>query len=220
MAVLCGAAMAALFAVAVPSGAAHADDGYRFWSYWRSGGTEWKYASTGPGSYKPKDGQVDGWRYAASADKPAHPRAAADFGQICEGVRIRDGYKRVGLVLDYGTASDAPRGSKPPRKKPATSCVVARKDATSTDVLNKAERTRSTDNGLLCAISGYPAQGCGESTSSDKPTKTSSGDAIPSPRDTGSGSASSTWFAVLAGVVIGGVLVAAMVLRRRPWKRQ
>lgn len=213
---LASAAMAALVTVAGPGDAAQAD-GYRFWSFWQATGGDWKYATTGPTSQQPKDGDVDGWRFTASPEgNAAKPRSEPSFDRICAGVRIKDGYKRVGLVLDYGTAADAPGDIAPPRKRPATSCVVADEDATSMDVLNKSERTRSGSNGLLCAIAGYPAQGCAESTSKDDDSAAAtSRTAEPSATDSGGGSGSSTWFAVLAGLAIGAVLVTAMYLRRR-----
>ena len=60
---------------------------------------------------------VEGWRFAVSqdaADKAAQPRGAADFAAICAGTPAAAGTKRIALVIDPGTAADAPGGATPP----------------------------------------------------------------------------------------------------------
>lgn len=204
---------AAVVGLAAPA-AAHGAE-YRYWSYWQLDGDAWTYATTGPASNRPADGDVEGWRFTAGRERDAaKPRTLPDFERVCAGSKIRDGYKRVALVLDYGTAKDAPAGDSLPRRKPVTSCIVAQDDATSLDVLNRHARTRSATNGLLCAIDGYPASGCAAAAN----TTASSPRAGSSSAEPGGGSGrggASTAVAVLAGLAIGGALVAAMIARRR-----
>lgn len=188
--------------------------GYRYWSYWRLADDGWAYATSGPASHRPDDGSVDGWRFTASSEQDAaEPRRTPSFDRVCAGTRIKDGYKRVALVLDYGTGNDTPPGESAPKSRPVTSCVVVAEDATSLDVLNRETRTRTASNGLLCSINGYPERGCAESA-----TKTATPSAASSTNgadDTGGSGGSSTAVAVLVGLAIGGGLIVAMTARRR-----
>ncbi|NEA17447.1 SCO2322 family protein, partial [Streptomyces halstedii] len=91
--------------------------GYRYWSFWEGGtGTTWTYATQGPSLVRPDDGTVQGFRFAVSEDSQdaARPRRAPDFAAICAGTPAQDGRKRVALVIDAGTAADAPDGETPP----------------------------------------------------------------------------------------------------------
>jgi hypothetical protein len=158
------AAAALLFAAAAP---AHAT-GYRYWSYWLRSGGAWTYAQTGPAMHVPKDGSVEGWRFAVSkdaSDAAVRPRGAADFAAICGGTPAAHGQKRVALVIDPGTAADSPGGTKPPAAR--TACARIAADASSADALAAVARPlRYDSSGILCAISGYPQSGCGEQLSS------------------------------------------------------
>ncbi|MGW3159192.1 SCO2322 family protein [Streptomyces sp. NPDC001089] len=140
--------------------------GYRYWSFWdRTGGT-WTYATQGPSTARPSDGDVEGFRFAVSADSQdaTKPRGAADFTAVCHGTEARHGTKRVALVLDFGTAADAPSGETPPA--PRTVCARIPSDATTADALaSVAKPLRYDTNALLCAIAGYPRTGCGEQVS-------------------------------------------------------
>jgi hypothetical protein len=115
------------------------------------------YATQGPSTARPSDGDVQGFRFSVSEDSKdsAKPRGGADFATICAKTPAREGSKRVGLVLDFGTSSDAPSGSTPPR--PRTACARVDDDATTADALAAvAKPLRYDTNALLCAIAGYP----------------------------------------------------------------
>ncbi|MEV5901901.1 SCO2322 family protein, partial [Streptomyces sp. NPDC052127] len=90
--------------------------GYRYWSFWDRSGGSWTYATQGPSTARPADGDVQGFRFAVSADSQdaSQPRGAASFATICAKTPARDGTKRVALVIDFGTAADAPSGESPP----------------------------------------------------------------------------------------------------------
>ncbi|MBA4864831.1 hypothetical protein H1V43_26480 [Streptomyces sp. PSKA54] len=140
--------------------------GYRYWSFWERDGGAWAYASQGPSFVRPEDGAVQGFRFAVSEDSQdsTKPRGDAGFAAICADTPAKDGTKRVALVLDFGTAEDAPDGETPP--KPRTACARIAEDATTADALAAvAGPLRYDSNALLCAISGYPETGCGEQVS-------------------------------------------------------
>ncbi|CAM5414964.1 MULTISPECIES: SCO2322 family protein [Streptomyces] len=147
--------------------------GYRYWSFWDRDGDTWVYATQGPSLARPSDGDVQGFRFAVSADSQdaARPRGTADFASICAKTPAKEGTKRVALVLDFGTASDAPSGETPPAAR--TACAQVSPDATTADALAAvADPLRYDNSALLCAIAGYPKSGCGEQVAEQDPTAT------------------------------------------------
>lgn len=146
---------------------AHAS-GYRYWSFWYQRDGAWTYATQGPSSAEPADGDVEGFRFSVSPDSKdgAKPRGPAGFGEICADTPARDGSKRVALVVDFGTAQDAPQGETPPN--PRTACARIPEDGTAAEALvDVAKPLRYGSDALLCAIAGYPASGCGEQVSGE-----------------------------------------------------
>ncbi|MGW1376356.1 SCO2322 family protein [Streptomyces sp. NPDC002446] len=140
---------------------------YRYWSFWdgKSGGS-WAYATQGPGTARPADGAVEGFRFTVSADSAAagKPRAAADFDAICRDTPAKEGRKRIGIVIDFGTAAEAPRGDRPPKAR--TECAQVSEDASAGEALAAVARPlRYDSNALLCAIAGYPKSGCADQLS-------------------------------------------------------
>nr|WP_205616313.1 SCO2322 family protein [Streptomyces harenosi] len=200
-----GLAALLLFAGAGPAQAA----GYRYWSFWERDGGQWTYATQGPSTARPDDGDVQGFRFAVSEDSgdAAQPRGTAGFASVCGATPAREGSKRVALVLDFGTAADAPSGEAPPA--PRTACARVSPDATTADALAAvAGPLRYDSNALLCAIAGYPETGCGEQVA-DGGKRTSAATGAPAgerAEDEGGPSAG-----VLAGaglvVLLGGAAV-------------
>ncbi|WP_042400722.1 SCO2322 family protein [Streptacidiphilus carbonis] len=183
---------------------------YRYWSFWQGSGSNWTYQQAGPNTYRPADGSVDGWRFGVSADSAsaAKPEAAPDFAAICGGTPAVSGKKRVAVVIDYGTAAEAPSGSTPPSTTPRSSCAVLATDATSAQLLAQvAPPLRYDSNGILCAVDGYPRTGCGEvvsgaaATSTATAAATGSATAAPAPAKSSKG----------AGWVIGAVLLLVLI---------
>jgi hypothetical protein len=145
--------------------------GYRYWSFWDLTGGKWTYATQGPSTARPSDGDVQGFRFAVSEDSQhaVQPRGERDFATICAGTPARQGKKRVALVIDPGTAADAPSGEKPP--SPRTACARVAPDASTAEALaTVAKPLRYDTNALLCAIAGYPATGCGDPVAAADPT--------------------------------------------------
>jgi hypothetical protein len=93
---------------------------------------------------------------APDSSLPASVRAV--FGSCAEAA---GGTVNVAIAVDPGVLPGAPRG-------PETLCVTVPDGATGADVLVERARLlgrpapRWAPSGLMCAIDGYPANGCGE----------------------------------------------------------
>nr|WP_202447053.1 SCO2322 family protein [Streptomyces sp. SID5468] len=204
-------ATAALPVLAAPAHAA----GYRYWSFWERDHATWRFAQSGPATTTPKDGAVEGWRFAVTADSAsaAKPRGPADFDTICAGTAAKDGMKRVALVLDFGVPEDAPAGDTPPQEH--TACARLPVDGTAAEaVATVAKPLRYNSAGMLCAIAGYPQTGCGEQVSSPAPAHPTASAAPPRPG--GSGGPSAGLLAGIAVVVVVGGAAVWQARRRRP----
>ncbi|WP_055526972.1 SCO2322 family protein [Streptomyces graminilatus] len=181
--------------------------GYRYWSFWERDGDAWTYATQGPSTARPSDGDVQGFRFAVSPDSKnaARPRTDAVFAVVCARTRALAGMKRVALVVDFGTSADAPGGERPPAMR--TVCARVSADASTADALASVAGPLRYDSGaLLCAIAGYPRTGCGEAVGAAKPA--------PSATDSGGGPS----VGLVAGIaVVVGVGVGAVW---QTWRRQ
>lgn len=199
--------------------------GYRYWSFWDgadgtggSGGAggRWTYATQGPSMARPADGSVQGFRFAVSkdaGDEAAQPRTPADFAAVCGATAPAEGRKRVALVVDFGVPADAPSGEAPPQDAPRTACAQVAPDATTAEALAAvAKPLRYNGAALLCAISGYPKQGCGEPME-DAPAATGSPSAAPSSTASPGGGGPSA--GLLAGVAAVAALAAAGIWQSR-----
>jgi hypothetical protein len=184
--------------------------GYRYWSFWDRTGSTWAYATQGPATAVPSDGDVQGFRFAVSEDSAdaTKPRGEASFTTICAKTPPADGKKRVALVIDFGTASDAPSGETPPAAR--TACATVSPDATTAEALaTVAQPLRYNTNALLCAIAGYPETGCGEQVAEGKKSTSTTR------KDSDSGPSVGLW----AGAAAVGVLGAAAVWQARRRRR-
>ncbi|KNB52908.1 SCO2322 family protein [Streptomyces caatingaensis] len=193
--------------------------GYRYWSFWQTGreGTaqqgSWTYATQGPSSARPRDGETVGFRFAVGRDAAdaAKPRTAPDFAAVCDRTPHEEGRKRVAVVLDFGTDADAPGGERPPAAR--TACAQLPGDASAGDALAAvAKPLRYNSAALLCAIAGYPRTGCGEQADPAGPgAKTESGN------DAGGNGAgpSAGLLGGIAAVLVLGAAAAWQARRRR-----
>ncbi|WP_282699638.1 SCO2322 family protein [Streptomyces sp. CC219B] len=185
------------------AGAAEAQAvGYRYWSFWDRDGDRWTYASQGPSTAVPSDGDVQGFRFAVSEDSAdaTQPRGTATFATICARTPAREDRKRVALVIDFGTPKDAPSGETPPPQR--TACATVAPDATTAEALaSVAKPLRYDTNALLCAISGYPRKGCGE------PVTTTDNTAAKNPDDNDTGPSLGLWAGVAGVAALGAAAV-------------
>ncbi|MET9856492.1 SCO2322 family protein [Streptomyces sp. NPDC006450] len=177
---------------------------YRYWSFWDGAGGTWAYATQGPSSARPADGSVQGFHFVVSkdaADQAAPPRADADFAAICSATAPVAGRKRIALVIDFGTPAEAQAGETPPQDAPRTACAQVGPDATTAEALAEvAKPLRYNSAALLCAVSGYPKQGCGEPVADTAATT-----APVEPADSGSDGGGPS-----AGLLAGIAAVAAL----------
>lgn len=165
---IAGAVLLAGTVTGLAAGPAQAQE-YRYWSFWDGKGSSWAYATEGPASQRPADGAVEGFRFTVGADSAGagKPRPAADFDAICRDTPAKDGRKRIGIVLDFGTAADAPAGERPPAAR--SECAQVPEDASAGEALAAVARPLRYDaNALLCAIAGYPKAGCAEAVNGSK----------------------------------------------------
>ncbi|MES9505244.1 SCO2322 family protein [Streptomyces sp. NPDC000609] len=216
------ALLVALGAVLAVLGAGPAQAaGYRYWSFWEGSGSGWTYATQGPSLVRPDDGAVEGFRFSVSEDSQdsAKPRRTPDFAEICADTPAKDGTKRIALVIDPGTAADAPAGETPPA--PRTACARVSPDASAAEALAAvAKPLRYSSDAMLCAITGYPASGCGEQVSGDgHGTPAASAPASASPAATGSGGSgggpSAGVFVGIGAVLLLGIAAVVQARRRR-----
>ncbi|HEY9437316.1 MAG TPA: SCO2322 family protein, partial [Streptomyces sp.] len=178
--------------------------GYRYWSFWEGEGAAWSYATQGPSLVRPDDGSVQGFRFSVSenSQNAAKPRRAPDFTAICAHTPAKDGAKRVALVIDPGTAADAPGGERVPALR--TACVRVAPDASTAEALaSVAKPLRYGSDALLCAISGYPEKGCGEQVSGDGDTGAGASDSASSASSASSAGDASDSSGPSAGLLVG-----------------
>ncbi|MHA3836188.1 SCO2322 family protein [Terrabacter sp. AAH1] len=132
---------------------------FRYWGFYQLTNGAWAFAQKGSDQTVPKDGSVDGWRFAVADEASTRfPRAVLTFDQVCGTTAAEAGKKRVGVVVDFGRPADSAGNATPP--EPKAVCAVVATDATSTAVLAAAGEVR-TEKGLVCGVAGYPAKECG-----------------------------------------------------------
>jgi len=148
-----------IFSVSVSGNASAAT--YRYWNFWTQNATSWSFSPVGPASTNPAEGSAQAWRFDASS--PSVPGVApadspkAVFERACADVMPIVGTKRVAIVIDSGDPALAPDGETP--SAPVAYCAVGKVDTNGYDLLKTIVELR-TDNGLICGISGYPANEC------------------------------------------------------------
>ena len=147
--------------LATGAGTSQAADGYKYWNYFHVKSGAYAFATTGPADFTPKDGAVEAYRYGlSSAADGLAPRAEATtytIDDICAGEKAEAGQKRVGVLVDYGTPADAPKGATPP--EPRAACAMVPKDANGLQVLDAATDLR-VEKAIVCGIDGYPVSTC------------------------------------------------------------
>jgi hypothetical protein len=198
-----GVVAALVFGTALAFAAPASADATAFWGYWQASGSDWAFAKTGPASAHPKEGAVEGWRFArSSGDTGTPPRAEPAFAKICGSTAAQAGNKRVAVVIDYGDRADAPSGATPPAAK--TSCAVVPQSATGSDVLAKVATPKEDKSGLICAIDTFgPCAAAAPAATPSSPAAKK--------KDSGS-TALSVGIGVVLVLAAGGSMVA---LRRR-----
>lgn len=208
---------------------------YRYWGFYQLTDGAWAFAQKGPDQTVPKDGSVEGWRFAVADEASTrYPRAVLTFDALCASTPAESGKKRVGRPAEVDDAATPP--------EPKALCAVVASDATSSAVLAAAGDVR-VEKGLVCGVAGYPSSDCGgavkevtpEAKAADQPVTIAAPGATPSAAATPSGSAttagdvaaapaSSSTGGSTTAYVVGGLLLLALVayllVRRRARARQ
>jgi hypothetical protein len=174
-----GSAGAAAALGTVTSDTAQAATAYRYWAYYVAVGGSWHYSQRGPASEYPVDGEVQGWRFAVQADAGTGlpPRATPDFATLCSATPPQPGQLRVGIVVDFGSAGDAPPGEHPPAGT-VPGCVRVADGASGAVVLQAAlgagavRLGTGADAGLVCGLDGYPSSECAVVVQPRRPSAT------------------------------------------------
>jgi hypothetical protein len=193
----------------LPSATPASADSPAFWGYWQAKDAKWAFAQTGPATAHPKDGAVEGWRFAkSSGNSGTPPRGKPDFAKVCGSTPAKAGSERVAVVIDYGEAADAPAGATPPAAK--TSCAVVPENSTGSAVLAKVAGLKADKSGLICAIDAVGP--CGGQAAAPAPSASASAKA-PAAKKKGAGStALSIGIGLLLVLAAGGSMMA---VRRR-----
>ncbi len=203
-----------LFLPLIVAAPAQAQDAFRYWTYWWGQDGAWTYASSGPNDRTVVDGDVEGWLFQASAEvtPSTQPGELPDFASLCTGP-AEAGMVRVGVVIDYGTASDTPEGSEIPEgQNPQTNCAIVPEGSTGTEVLATVTAVR-VDSGAVCGITGYPATGCFETVPAGGSSPSASPDATPADDEAETTSIGWVLMGVLAVLIIA--VFTKMALNRR-----
>ena len=231
------AAVAAVAAIVLPAQTAHAAN-YQYWGYYKVAAGAWTFSDVGPDKSTPADGATEGWRFAVddgTGTTPRLPRALPTFAAVCDATPAETGKKRVAVVIDPGRTADGDGTTTPP--EPVTKCASVASAATGAEVIAAVSPVRAGSGGLVCALGGYPASGCGAevatltdaqkapdtpvslATPTPSASATSGPSAAAAPATAPAASASSGFpGGVVAGLVAVLVVVAALVwgaLRRR-----
>jgi len=152
--------LGALTALVLPAQVAHAAN-YQYWGYYQVVDGTWAFYQVGPDKSAPKDGAIEGWRWAVddgTGATPRLPRALPTFTAVCDTTAAETGKKRVAVVLDYGRPADGDGKTTPPQ--PRAKCASVATAATGAEVLAAVAEVR-TGGGLVCGLDSYPASGCG-----------------------------------------------------------
>jgi len=219
--------MAGLFGLG--AGVAHAETGYRYWSFWTADANSWTYAQVGPASTVVSDGDVHGWRFAVStSDGSLAPAPRTDpaqaFTVACGATPEQPGSARVAVVLDPGTEATAPAGQQPPKARGA--CAVVADGSTGATVLSSIAELR-VEAGFVCGIDGYPQGECAVTADQPAITETEQVDVLATQTATQTASeppsiqtdAPTAWPIVIGAGLIGLGLGATWVVHTRRAKR-
>lgn len=187
---------------------------YRFWSYWQGASGQWVAASTGPGDYNVVDQDVQGWRFAISTESVSQaPDNTAVFAELCPDLAATTppaSDVRVAVVVDSGFVADAPKGETPPAD--VVYCITVPKGSTGSQALAAATSVSQQD-GMVCAIAGYPADECGAEVSDADASAAASAAANenPNPADTTSQDSDESSSTNAGAFALGAAALAALI---------
>lgn len=212
------AATTALIISASGFAPAHAETGYRYWSFWVNDSTSWSMAQEGAGTLIPKDGDLQGWRYitaGAEVGPEFAPRSTETFDSICGDTAAEEGKVRVALVIDFGDSTDYSDGSVP--AETTTSCAVLTNGDPSSFALNSSASVRE-EGGMVCSVNELPTVGCGESVEIEDTPVALANTAVTDTATPPADDDGSRLPEIVAFIL--GIIVFVMAWRRMQWQKQ
>jgi len=188
---------------------------YVYWSFWTSQDSTWVSSSEGPANTRPTDGSVQGWRYGPGPEPSGSqtPRVAPDFQAACAGTPSGDGFARVAVFVDFGPASIAPAGSRPPG--PVAGCARVATGSNGLQALAAVAAVRQDSNGMVCGVNGYPASGCSAQVPAADLTGPDTGTANTGSTATPTATTATGWIPFACTLTVAGLLMAASVVMDR-----
>lgn len=210
-------ALSALFFAGSPAAA----DDYRYWSFYVGQDNAWTFAPTGPADNALADRDVNGWQFGIfGAEGGAMPGQAPSFADLCpslESAGESQGQLRIAVVIDAGTAAEAPTGETPIEDR--VECLLLPEGANSFQALAKAADVRQ-ENGMVCGLDGYPATECAPIVSTSASPSPSEEPTLIATQETQQSETNSTspWLWLALGVVALGLFIVLISTRRRSAK--
>ena len=198
--------------------AAHAESGYRYWSFWLNNESGWSLAQEGAGTLIPQDGDVHGWRFISAPDVagPEYaPRSITTFDEVCGSIPAEAGKVRVALVVDFGDASDYSSEVSIPTLQ--TTCAVITQGDPASLALSQSHEVRE-EGGMVCAVDLLPASGCGE-TIEILPNQRAITMAVPAEDSTTPPTEEDDTLPQIVSIILG-TIVFVMAWRRMQWQKQ
>lgn len=194
-----------------PSASPSPSQVYVYWAEWeaKAGSTAWESAQVGAGSMTPADGSSMGWVYGTGTvnDGGSLPSPKADFNLTCGETPPETGKKRVAVIVNFGPPTLAPQGTTPPQ--PLAACATVAPSANGIQVLQSITEVRTTAQGMVCGIDGYPPSGCG--TTLEQLAASNAGTTQPTATD----NEISLWVTIIGGIAIIGLIIGAIVIAKR-----
>ncbi len=186
---------------------------YIFWSEWTTPGSgNWTFSQSGAASKTPANGTAQGFRWGVGSTPTVseQPRIEGNFAAICGNSTPPSGQKRVAVVIDHVSATEAAPGTTPPQTKSA--CAEVATASNGLQVLSSVSSIRQDPNGMVCGIGGYPPSGCGYPITM---VQLQSGASAPVAPATSSSTNSWLSFAIGAIVILIIVVAGVLIARRR-----
>lgn len=151
-----------LLTFSINPASAATEKGWRYWGYFQAapGSNTWNYALTGPAGSTPKDGAIEGWKFSFSSDTvdTGNPTLKPNFKAICAGVKPQAGMARIGVVVEFGLRSIAPKGESV--QQTIRQCVSVKAGTNGLDILSKVVPVRTSAEGFVCGLNNFPAKEC------------------------------------------------------------
>lgn len=146
--------------------AAQPDGTFRFWSLWSADNGVWRPEPGNAALVELPARSAVAWHFVSGPtqlDQSHAPDVPADFRSLCPDPLPGTGTP-VAVVIDPGDLTEAPPGQTPPDDR--VECIRVPGAPTAASALAAAAvAVRAGEEGIVCAIDGYPTQECAAAVS-------------------------------------------------------